>query len=204
MNLSIFFPRLVFVAVIGMLLTGCLFKPVTVSTRRFVLTPIPTNEPALTGKQELAVGIAFVKMPSYLLRSSMAIRSHTNEIRYLDDAVWVERLDRSFQRTLAANLSRILPSDRIYFGDWARNQVMARIFITVQQFDVDRDGRGTLIAQWRIMSPDGDSPLKSGHARLTHAGALPRGNPEVIAATLSDLTSEFSRALASSIRECVE
>ena len=196
-------PRLIFIAITGILLTGC-FRPVTVSTRRFVLTPISTNEPALVGKEELSVGIGFVKMPSYLLRSSVAIRNHTNEIRYLDDAVWVERLDRSFQRALAANLSRLLPSDRIYFDDWGRNQVMARIFINVQQFDVDTEGHGKLIARWRIMAPDGESPLKTGHAELAATGTPPHGKPEVIAATLSDLTAEFSRGVAPSIRESIE
>jgi uncharacterized lipoprotein YmbA len=107
------------------------------------------------------------------------------------------------QRTLAANLSRLLPSNSIYLNDWGREQVKARVFIIVQQFDVDTRGRGTLIAQWRITAPDSDIPLKSGQARLDRTGASPRGNPEVIATTLSDLAAEFSRELVQSIRESV-
>jgi uncharacterized lipoprotein YmbA len=201
MKSGLSFLRLGFVAATGILLTGCLSNRATVSTRHFVLTPISTNEPASAATEHLSVGIGFVKMPSYLLRNSIAVRNGTSEIEYLEDAQWGERLDQCFQQTLAANLSRLLCSDNIYLTDWARNQVMLRVYINVQQFEVDTQGRGTLIAQWRITAPDNDMPLKSGRAQLARTGATPRGNPEVIAVTLSELTAEFSRDLARSIRE---
>ena len=192
--------RILFLAATGMLLAGCLLRPTTVSTRRFVLASLATNEPAATATQPLSVGIGFVKMPSYLLNSSMALRSGY-EIEYVDGALWAERLDYGFQRALAANLSRLLSSDSIYLTDWAPGQVTVRVLIHVQQFDVDAHGRGTLIAHWRIIGPTGDIPLKSGHAHLDRTGASPRGNPEIIATTLSDLTAAFSRDLAHLIME---
>ena len=193
--------RLALLAVTGMLFTGCLLKPATVSTRHFVLSPISTNEPAALSMSHLSVGIAYVKMPSYLLRNSMAIRNGANEIQYLEDARWAERLDQCFQRALAANLSRLLPSDNIYLSDWGRDQVMVKVSISVQQFDVDTHGNGTLIAEWRINAPSGDTSLRIGQTKLTRTGASPRGNPEAIATTLGELTAEFSRELAQSIRE---
>jgi uncharacterized lipoprotein YmbA len=191
-------------ALICTFLTGCLFKPVTVSTRHFVLSPVSTNEPASASAEHLSVGIGFVEMPSYLLRDSMAVRNGNNEIDYLENALWAERLDHSFQQTLAANLSGLLPSSRFYVGRWGTGQVTVRVALAVQQFDVDTGGQGTLIAQWRILAPDGDVPLKSGTSRLRRTGASPRGNPQTIATTLSDLTAEFSRDLARTIRECSE
>jgi len=197
-------PHLAVVTAAGMLLTGCLLKPVTVSTRHFILAPIATNEPAPAGTGHLSVGVGVVKMPAYLLRNSMAIRNGDNEFDYLEDALWGERLDRCFQRTVAANLSRLLSSDSIYLADWWHDQTQARVFINVQQFDVDVGGRGTLIAQWRITGQNSATPLKSGVARLDRTGASPRGNPKVIATTLSELAAEFSRDLAQSIREAVK
>jgi len=190
-------------AFVCMILSGCMFKPVTVSTRHFTLAPIPMSEsrPAASSNAEnLSVGIGFVKMPSYLLRDSMVIR-HGAEIQYLEDAVWSERLDESFQRDLAANLAELLHSDSIYFTDWAHDQVTVAVYIDVQQFDVDINGHGTLIAQWRITAPRSEVPLKSGRTRLDLTGASPRGKPEVIAETLSNLADQFSRDLAQSIRE---
>ena len=191
------------VAVACTLFTGCLFKTATVQTRHFILAPISTNEPAAVATEHLSVGIGFVKMPSYLLRDSMAVRKGDDEIEYLEGALWGERLDQCFQRTLAANLSQLLPSDHVYLADSGRNQVMVKVFITVQQFDVDAQGHGTLIAHWRIIAPDSDTSLKSGQTRLARAGTSPRGHPEAIAATLSELSAEFSRNLAQSIRESV-
>ena len=201
MKPSFCLPRLVSMAITAMFLTGCLLKTATVPTRHFVLAPISTNEPAPSSTEHLSVRIGFVKMPSYLLRSSIAVRNGANEIEYLDEAQWAERLDQSFQRTLAANLSCLLPSDKICPADWGRDQARAKLSIEVEQFDVDARGRGTLIAQWRITAPDSDTPLNSGQARLSRTSAAPHGNPQVIATTLSDLAAEFSRNLAQSIRE---
>src|SRR6266404_3931421 len=129
----------------SLLLSGCLLKPVTVSTRRFVLAPIPASERAPTTAEPLPVGVGLVKMPAYLLRDSIAVRKGANEIAYLDDAFWAERLDQCFQQTLAANLSTQLPSDRVYLSAWQRDQVRVRVFVNVEQFDADTQGRGTLI-----------------------------------------------------------
>lgn len=196
------FARLLFVALAGTLITGCLFKSATVQTHNYILTPIPADNLAAEPAEQFSVGIAFVKMPPELLRDSMSVRAGGgNEIEYLETALWAERLDRGFQRTLAANLSQLLPSDSVYLSDWKQGQVKARVFINVQQFDVDTHGRGMLIAQWRIKGPDSDTTLKSGQARLVRTGDSPRSNPEAIAGTLSDLTAEFSRRVAASIRE---
>ena len=195
--------RVVFVAVAGMLPAGCLLKTATVPQRHFVLAPIPANDPAPALTEHESVGIGFVKMPSYLLGNSMAIRNGANEIEYIDDALWAERLDQCFQQTLAANLSRLLPADNIYLTDWGHEQVKLRVFINVQQFDVDTGGHGTLVAHWRILAQDSEIPVKSGTAQLARTGNPPRGKPEAIAATMSDLTAEFSRELAPAIREPV-
>jgi len=193
-----------FVSVVGLLLTGCLLKPKTVSARHFVLAPIATNDSALAAMKNVSIEIGLVKMPSYLLRDSMAVRHGANEIDYLEDALWAERLDQCLQQVLAADLSRLLSSDSIYVSGRGRTEPQARIFVDVQQFDVDADGRGTLIAQWRITSAPGDRLLKGGYTRLERAGAPPRGNPEIIAATLSSLAGEFSRDLAQSLSESVK
>jgi uncharacterized lipoprotein YmbA len=185
----------------GLLSSGCLLKPVSVSTRRFILAPIPASEDASTGAEQVSVGVGLVKMPAYLLRNSIALRKGTNEIEYLEEAVWAQRLDQCFQQTLAANLSALLPSDRIYLSTWERDQVSLRVSINVEQFDVDTQGRGTLIAWWRITAPGNDKVLKSGQARLARTGPAPRGRPEVIVTTLRALTGDFSRELAQVIHQ---
>lgn len=204
MKSGFYLPPLQSAAVAAILFTGCLSKPVPVTTRHFELAPITSAEPVPAGTERLSVGIGFVKMPPQLLHDSLVVRTGPNEIDYLENAQWAERLDQCFQRTVAANLSRVLSSDNIYFADWSRDQVMVSVFISVQQFDVDTQGHGTLIARWRIAAADRNTPVKSGCVQLEHTGAAPRGNPQVIATTLSDLTAEFSRQLAIPIRESAE
>jgi len=193
-----------FVGAAGLLLSGCLLKPVIVSTRRFILAPIPAPEHASTNAEQLSVGIASAKMPAYLLKNSIAVRKGASEIDYLEDGLWGDRLDRGFQQTLADNLSILLPSDRLYLSAWEPDQVKARLFVNVEQFDVDTEGRGRLIAWWRITAPGSDQPLKSGQARLDRTGPAPRGNPQIIVTTLSALVAEFSRQLAQAIHESAE
>lgn len=187
-----------------MLLAGCLLKPATVTPRHFILAPISDPETSALPTPRLSVGVGYVKMPSLLLRDSLAVRTGRNEIEYLDNALWAERLDRSFQRTLATDLSKVLSSDSIYLADTGHDPVKFRIFVNVEQFDVDTSGRGTLIAQWRTTAADGETLLKSGCAKLTRTGPSPRGNPAAIAVTSSALVDEFSRELKPFILESVK
>src|SRR5262249_62319913 len=93
--------RFLFVASTGIFLTGCLFKPVTDTTRRFVLTPMPTDDPIGASGRRLTVRIRPGRMPSQLLGDSVSVRNGTNEIEYLHNAVWADRLDHCFERALA-------------------------------------------------------------------------------------------------------
>jgi uncharacterized lipoprotein YmbA len=187
------------IVISGMLLTGCLLKSATVPARHFVLTPIPAEESSPAQKEHAWFEIGFIKMPAYLLRDSIAIRNGTNEIEYLENALWAERLDQSFQRALMADLCRSVAADNTHFAGTDRKKESVRIFITVHQFDVDTRGHGTLVAQWRIAAPDGNE-LMSGHASLARTGRPPRGDPAAIAATMSELTAEFSNELARSLK----
>jgi uncharacterized lipoprotein YmbA len=144
--------------------------------------------------QDFAVEIGFVKMPSYLLRDSMAVRNGANEIEYLENALWAERLDHCFQRTLLANLSGSCRGSE-------RNPKSARIFVEVDRFDVDISGHGKLVAQWRMAAFDGAGTLQTGHVSLSRTGVPPRGDPAAMARTMSELTAEFSHEVTSSIRE---
>jgi uncharacterized lipoprotein YmbA len=204
MKTAVCLSHLLLVASAGTVLTGCLFKPVTDSTRHFVLAPISAEEMPKAATRHLSIGIGPVRMPAQLSEESIAVRAGANEIKYFRNAVWADRLDHCFERTLAANLSGLLSSDGIYVNDWGRDQVMARVLVNVQQFEVDTQGTGTLLAQWRITVPGKDLPVKHGFARLSRRGPPPNGKPEIIARTLSDLAGDFSRQLAQAISESAE
>jgi len=189
---------------LALLLGGCIIKPARVPTRHFVLVPIPAPEQAPTTAQQPAVEVGFVKMPAYLLRDSIVVRKSTTEIEYLETALWAERLDQSFRQTLAENLSLLLASDGAYVSASQRDRLVVRVSVNVEQFDVDSEGRGTLLAGWRLTAVGADKPMKIGQAHLIRPGPSPRGNPQAIATTLSELVAEFSRELAPALRESAQ
>ncbi len=183
----------------GLLLGGCVMKPTAVPTRHFVLAPIADAEKAPISAGRPSVEISFVKMPSYLLRDSMVVRKSGGELDYLETALWAERLDHSFRQTLAENLSILLASGKGSLSATGRDQVMLRISVDVQQFDVDTEGRGTLVATWRLTAAGAERPINSGEARFMRRGPAPHGNPQAIAQTLSSLVAEFSHDLAQAL-----
>jgi uncharacterized lipoprotein YmbA len=131
----------------------------------------------------------------------MAVRKGSNEIEYLPSTFWAERLDSGFQRVLAANLAILLPTDRISLSAWQRNDVMAEVYVTLEQFDVDASGRGVLVARWRILSPGGDKVLKAGSSRFSRQGPPPDPGVSGAIDTLSALVADFAGQLASALQE---
>ena len=190
---------------LSLIVGGCLFKSARVPERNFILTTLPVsgNAPAVTS-QTPAIDVGYVKMPSYLLREDMIIRKNASEIEVLENALWAERLDEGFRRVLEHDLSSLLASDQGNLSPTGRNEVRVRLSVNVEQFDVDTQGRGTLLANWRFSEAGAASPMKTGEVHLTRNGAVPRGNPEAVVAALSGLIGEFSRQLAAVPRDGTE
>jgi len=98
-------------------------------------------------------------------------------------------------------LSAMIPTDQIRLGTWRPEDVALELHVTIEQFDVDTAGKGTLVAWWRITTPGSAKILKTGEARLTKPGASPASDAQNIVTTLSELAAEFGRALSQAVRE---
>lgn len=107
-------------------------------------------------------------------------------------------------RALSTSLRHLdtpLAADRGNLPAVGRDQGVMRVFVEVEQFDVDTQGRGTLTAWWRLAVPGSDKPEKCGQAHLVRSGSPSRARPQAIATTLSALTADFSQTVAQAIRE---
>jgi hypothetical protein len=184
-------------------LAGCFgfLKPAQSTARHFLLTPVAATNPPTSSIESLAVGVGPVKIPAYLFDTSLAVRKGTNEISYLPSVLWAERLDVGFQRVLAANLAALLPTDQVRLSAWRSEDVSVEVYVHIQQFDVDTEGRCVLVAWWRILAPGGEKTLKTGESRLTRQGSLPERDPAGAIAALSELAAEFSGQVAQAIKE---
>ena len=196
------FAALLFALILGGGVAGCTFlKPAKPIARFFVLTPMPAAGAESAASKGLAVGLGQVKVPAYLFDTSLAVRTSTNVIEYLPSAFWAERLNSGFANVLAADLAIALPTDRIHLAAWQRDQVAAEIHVTLEQFDVDKSGRGVLVARWRVASPGGEQVLKAGTSRLARQGPRPDDNTSGAVATLSALIADFSGQLGQALQE---
>ena len=145
--------------------------PKGITPRSFVLTPI--TGPSPTGRRSatnIVVGIHAVKMPGYLSGKSFAMRHENNEIVYLESADWAERLDTSFQRALATDLARLIPTDQVRLTRWGAEAVAVEVDVNVDRFDVDSRGDGVLVAWWRLLSPGDEKVLASGKFSASRKG----------------------------------
>jgi uncharacterized lipoprotein YmbA len=106
-------------------------------------------------------------------------------------------LNQGFRRVLNDDLAAQLASPQ---SSPSTNEQVT-VGVTVQRFDVDIEGRGTLVAQWQLAGADSEKSVKSGLAHLNRSGPPPVGNPQVIATTLSDLIADFSQEVAQGVRE---
>ena len=183
-------------------MTGCSFlKPAHNTARHYVLTSLPVDERAKMNSGALVVGLGQVKLPAYLLDTSLAVRKGTNEIDYLPGTLWAERLDTGIQTALAANLRSLLPTGQIRLSAWRSEDVSAEVYVAIEQFDVDTSGRAVLVASWRILSPGGEKTLKAGDTHLALNGPTPDANPSGAIASMSELVADLSRQLSQALKE---
>ena len=193
-------PLLLSLSLVALCASGCLMRRNTVTPRQFVLSPIakPPATDAFTKSPGIGVGI--VRVPGYLQRSSMVVRKDDNEIIYLDAAVWAERLDSLIQRSLAENLSTLVPTDSIRLSSWLKDEVQRAEFVTIERLDVNQDGHGTLIAWWRVTSSEGSKTYKDGEIRINQPASASGIHPDGVAETISRLLEQMSVTLAEAIR----
>jgi uncharacterized lipoprotein YmbA len=185
--------------ILGVGLTGCsMMRPAKSTARYYVLTPVAAVQ---KGSGSLAVGLGQVKLPAYLMSTSLAVRRGTNQFEHVDSAIWGERLDVGFQRALATDLASVLPSDQVRLSAWQKDDVAAEVYVTVEQFDVDISGHGVLIARWRILSPGGEKVLKGGGSRLSRQGPPWEDGVSGTVFTLSELVGDLSRDLAQALKD---
>jgi len=159
------------------LLAGC---GVTPPARFYILTPV--DDSGTKTAPGPALGVGPVTFPAYLERLEIAHRSGDNQLQFADQDRWAEPLKTTFSRTLAENLSVMLPTDQVNLFPWGRSTLIDyQISIDVMRFDADASGTVTLIAGWEIIQPD-DAPAASRQRRSYTETAGGMVYPAIVAA----------------------
>ena len=145
------------------------------------------------------IGIGPIAIPEYLNRENMVYNREGNSISVAGSDRWAEPLKTNFTRTLAENLSRLLPTDHITLHPWPRSAAIDyRVGVDVVRFDADAAGRVVLEAGWVIeRTADGTIVDRRKTGYTEDAGGL--DYPALVAAQ-SRALERFSRDIAESIR----
>jgi uncharacterized lipoprotein YmbA len=161
------------------LVAGC---GVTKPSRYYLLTPAEEQSPAAMRTAPPAVGIGPVAFPAYLDRPEIVLRTGGNELNYAGSDRWAEPLKTAFNRTLAENLSIMLPTDRTVIHPWPRSIVLdCQVIIDVTRFDADAGGKVILTAGWELVRSSDSTVLQRSKATYTEAAGS-TGYPAIVAA----------------------
>ena len=177
------------------LLTGC---GVTKPSRYYLLTPVEEQGADAVGTSSPAVGIGPVAFPAYLDRPEIVLRSGDNELKYAGSNRWAEPLKTAFNRTLAENLSIMLPTDRTAIHPWSRSVVLDyQVIVDVTRFDADAGGTVILTAAWELIRSSDSTVMQRSKATYTEAAGS-TDYPAIVAAQ-SRVVERLSRDIAATI-----
>lgn len=172
------------------------------ATRYFLLTSTdlrPEAAAPAAGKRWV-IGVRAVDLAAYLRTRSFAIRSHANEIAFLDFARWGEPLDQGIARVLAGNLQLLADVARTSTEPFrADEQRDFEIGVRVTACEGTADGDVRFAATWRITVPGG-SEATVAEGSYTASGLRWDGHDHgQLAAKLSEAVAGLSRDLAAAL-----
>ncbi len=148
-------------------LYGCASSP---PTRFYVLPSLTGAETApLAPQHDLTLGVGPVTLHPYLDRPQIVTRASRARLTLGEFDQWGAPLRDSVARSLAENLSLLVPTDRVVLHPWARTTVPDyQVTVDVLQFDAGSGGEVILAARWQILNAD-EKALVMRKSRVTAA-----------------------------------
>jgi uncharacterized protein len=189
---------------LSMALAGCgSLEPRPDPTRYFTLSPIRQAPEAQAkppdGSAQVWLGLGPIRLPGYLDRQEIVVRSGENRFDVSEIDRWAEPLDENFARVVAQNLAVLLGTGRIVFYPWPRER-MPKYQVAVEVFRFETNGArdAQLEARWAILDANSKKPLRTGDSRVIRTTQEKSTDGSV--AALSESLGTFSRELADAIK----
>lgn len=171
---------------------------------------LPATSPMAESSPPPSVGLTPVVVPKYLDRPQLVTRPDANAVELNEFDKWSEPLADQFRRTLAADISRLLASERIHLMPVRRAVPIERLVdVQIGRFEAGADGAITLEAQWQIYADDGarliaqrSSSIREsiGDASGAANPASEAAKPEAIVAAMSRATARLAQDIAAALR----
>ena len=139
------------------------------------------------------IGIGPIRIAHYLDRPQIVTRIGPNRFEIAEFDRWGGTLQDDFSRALAENLTTIFPGKPIARSPWGRSTVIAyQIPVDVIRFDGELGQGVELVAQWQILSDNGNQQRSSKRTSISQS---------VVGSTYDDLVAAKSRLVAELARE---
>ncbi len=184
------------------LLSGCGHS---LPTQYYILTPLSAaslKQVKAVDTEDVTIGVGPVHLPSYLDRDEIVVRKSQNVLDLSELDHWAEPLKDNFVRVLGENLSLLVHTDHIASFPWRRNTpITYQVVVKVERFDIEKGEHSILVAQWHILSSNGDRILftkKSSFNAPVDTQAFEAG-----VAALNQNLNELSREIADAIRQLI-
>ena len=165
----------------------------------YLLTPLPGSESiGVQVGTPMSLSVGPVRLPSYLGRKQLLLRSGENELIIREYSRWGEPLQENFQRVLIENLSVLLATPHVYdYDNHENNKPEFQLLIDVSRFDMTDDGQATLTAFWTINDSQSNQLLRNKSTLYAESQSLESGT---IVNTLNQMVIDFSTELARALR----
>ena len=189
-------------ATLAVISLGCsTLSPRPDLSRFFTLSPLPQVEGAArspSGAEGIVIGVGPVKLPGYLDRQELVLRSSQNRFTVAANDLWAESLEDNFTRVVSQNLATLLQTDRVFSYPWPDSRRPSyQITIEVLRFEANAAQQAQLWARWALVDGNSRKPLS---VQLTHrTRPIQDRTSEAAVAALSDALGDFSRELADAI-----
>jgi hypothetical protein len=190
--------RLFSFAAIALLAAGCLGPGTTQSPRLFVLTATALPASAEASASSLRLGVGPVDLPERLNRLQILTLAGPNEVKISQFSQWAEPLDKSVNRVLAENLSRLIPTNQVFLYPWStRTAVDFQVEIDVIRFEGQIGDQVSLAARWRLLDSSG---REVGAPRLSqYTQPTPDNTTEALVSAMSQTLGALSRDIAAKV-----
>ncbi len=186
------------VGLLALLALSCILAACAESqpSRFYMLSSLPPAEASGSGKP-LSVGVGPISMPEYLNRQQIVTRETDTKLSLAEFDRWGEPLGDLFSQVMAANLSSLLQTERVYSLPRRRTASLDyQVEIDIHRFDADQLGLIYLTARWSLYGKGGKKLLKTGTTSLTEQAGR---SPDALAEGMSRVVERFSRSIASEI-----
>jgi uncharacterized lipoprotein YmbA len=188
---------------IGSLLAGCISTNPVMLTKFYILNPTEYDETLaaeINAKDPLSLEIASLRLPQYLEKPQIVVRSSGNRIEMAEYHQWGGNLRKNMSRVLAQNISYLLDTPNIAIAPYRPlSPPSFSIELTVMRFERDSNGQVKFFAQWRLSRGRDGKPLVTQMIDLTSPVVDVGSDFEQIVSAMSTLLGDVSLIISKQI-----